>query len=66
MEKFILSPGAVTLRVIALVIMFAARIRYPVKHSSVNVLRKRYSENLAKNVKTCKNLNLNIEKGCLI
>ena len=46
-EKF----GTVTLRVMALVFMFVARTRLPVKHSIVNVLRKRYGKILVKNVR---------------
>ena len=40
-----------TLRAIALVIMFAARTRFPFKQSIVNVLRKRYGKILVKNVR---------------
>ena len=46
-----MSLGTVTLRVIALVFMFVVRSRFPVKHSIVNVLRKRYGKILVKNVR---------------
>ena len=41
--------GTVTLQVIALVFMFVARTRFPVKHFTVNVLQKRYGKILVKN-----------------
>ena len=50
-EKFIMSLGKVTLRVIALVFMFLFRTRFPVKHSIVNILRKRFGKILVKNVR---------------
>ena len=50
-EKFIMSLGTVTLWVIALVFMFVARTRFPVKHSIVNVLWKHYHKILVKNVR---------------
>ena len=46
-----MSLGTVTLRVIALVFRFVVRSRFPVKHSIVNVLRKRYGKILVKNVR---------------
>ena len=46
-----MSLGTVTLRVTALVFMVVARTRFPVKHSIVNVLRKRYGKILVKNVR---------------
>ena len=45
-----MSLGTVALRVIALVFMFVARTRFPVKYSIVNVLLKRYGKILSKNV----------------
>ena len=50
-KNFIMSLGTVTLRFIALFLMFVVRTRFPVKHSIVNVLRKRYGKILAKNVR---------------
>lgn len=38
-EKFIVSLGTITLRVIVLVLVFAARTGFPFKHSIVNVLK---------------------------
>ena len=46
-----MSFGTLALQVIALVFMFFARIRFPVNHSIVNVLWKRYGKNLVKNVR---------------
>ena len=48
-EKFIMSLGTVTIRVVALVFIFVARTRFPVKYSIVNVLHKRYGKILVKN-----------------
>ena len=45
-----MSLGTVTLQVIALVFMFVARTRFPVKYSIVDVLQKRYGKILVKNV----------------
>ena len=64
-EKFIMSLGKVTLRVIALVFMFAARTRFPVKHSIVNVLRKRYGKILVKNVRKFEKYDFKYKKAIL-
>ena len=50
-EKFIMPLGTVTMRVIALVFMFVATTRFPVKHSIVNVLPKLYGKILVENVR---------------
>ena len=44
-----MSLGTVRLQVIALVFMFAARTKFPVKHSIVNILWKHYGKILVKN-----------------
>ena len=46
-----MSLGKVTLWVLVIAFMFVSRTRFPVKHSIVNVLRKRYGKMLAKNVR---------------
>ena len=46
-----MSLETVTIQVIALVFMFVARTRFPVKFSIVNVLWKRYGEIRVKNVR---------------
>ena len=46
-----MSLGTVTLRAIELFSMFVVRTRLPVKHSIVDVLRKRYGKILVKNVR---------------
>ena len=46
-----MSLETVTIQVIALVFMFVARTRFPVKFSIVNVLWKRYGKILVKNVR---------------
>ena len=43
---FTMSLGTVILRITALVYMFIATTRFSVKHSIVNVLRKRYGKNM--------------------
>ena len=45
-----MSLRTVTLRIIALVFMFVARARFPVKHSIANVLRKRFGKIVVQNV----------------
>ena len=52
--NFIISLGTETLWVIALVFMFVAKTRFPVKQFIVNVLRKRYDKILVKNVRKFK------------
>ena len=64
-EKFIVSLGTVTLRVIALVSMFVARTRFPVKYSIVNVLRKRYGKILSKNVENFEKYDFKYKKVIL-
>ena len=46
-----MSLGKVTLWVLVIAFMFVSRTRFPVKHSIVNVLRKRYGKMLAKDVR---------------
>ena len=46
-----MSLGTVTLWVLVIAFMFVSRTRFSVKHSIVNVLRKRYGKMLAKNVR---------------
>ena len=64
-EKFIVSLGTVTLRVIALAFMFVTRARFPVKHSIVGVLCKRYGKILVKNVKKFKKYDFKYKKVIL-
>ena len=63
-EKFIMSLGTVTLWVIALVFMFVARTRFPVKHFIVNVLQKRYGKILVKNVRKFEKYNFKSSIEC--
>ena len=60
-----MSLGKVTLRVIALVFMFVARTRFPVKHSIVNILRKRYGKILVKNVRKFEKYDFKYKKAIL-
>ena len=60
-----MSLGTVTLRVTALVFMVVARTRFPVKHSIVNVLRKRYGKILVKNVKKFEKYDFKYKKAIL-
>ena len=60
-----MSLGTVTLRVTALVFMVVARTRFPVKHSIVNVLRKRYGKILVKNVRKFEKYDFKYKKGIL-
>ena len=48
-----MSLGTVILRITVLVYMFIATTRFSVKHSIVNVLRKRYGKNLVNSQKRC-------------
>ena len=45
-----MSLGTVILRITALVYMFIATTRFSVKHSIINVLRKRYGKVLFNNI----------------
>ena len=57
--------GKVALRVIALVFMFVARTRFPVKHFIVNVLRKRYGKILVENVRKFEKYDFKCQKAIL-
>ena len=60
-----MSLGTITLRVIALVFMFVARTRFPVNHSIVNVLRKRYCKILVKNVRKFEKCDFTLKRAML-
>ena len=64
-KMFIISLGTITLRAIALVFMFVARARFPVKHSIVNVLRKRCGKILIKNIRKFERYYLKYTKATL-
>ena len=64
-EIFIISLGAITLRVIALFFMFVTRTRFPVRHSIVNVLGKRCGKILIKNIRKFERYYLKCKKATL-
>ena len=62
---FIISLGTITLRVIKLFFMFVTRTRFPVKHSIVNVLRKRCGKIRIKNIRKFERYYLKYKKATL-
>ena len=46
-----MSLGTMSVRVVALVLMFIARLRFPPGFSKVEALRNRYGTDLVKNVR---------------
>ena len=58
-----MSLGTVRLQVIALAFMFVARTKFPVKHSIVNVLWKRYGKILVKNFRRFEKYDLKYKKA---
>ena len=60
-----MSLGTVTLWVIALVLMFVARTKFPVRHSIVNVLWKCYGKILIKNVRKFEKYDIKYKKVIL-
>ena len=64
-EKIIMSPSTVILRVIALVFIFFARIKFRVKCLIFNILRDRYADNLVKNVRKFEKFDFKYKKAIL-
>ena len=53
------------LRIVALVFLFLVRCRFPAKKSIIDILRKRYGENLVKNVKKLEKLDFKLKEATL-
>ena len=53
------------IRVIALVFLFLVRCRFPTQFSIINILRKRYGENLVKSVRKLEKLDFKHKKAQL-
>ena len=53
------------IRIVALVFLFLVRCRFPAKRSIINILWKRYGENLVKNVRKFQKLDFKHKKATL-
>lgn len=62
-EKFTMVLGTGKLRVVASVFIFVPRIRFPVKHSIVNVLLNCYGDNLVKNVRKFEKIDIKFKES---
>ena len=62
-EKFTMVLGTGKLRVVASVFIFVPRIRFPVKHSIVNVLLNCYGDNLVKSVRKFEKIDIKFKES---
>lgn len=60
-----MSLGSADLRIVTVVLLLSARIRLPTHNSIVGILRKRYGQNLVKEVRALQKLDFDYRKASL-